>query len=418
MKNYLRFGIGILVWAVICLATILAFSNPVLAQLADQNSSIQLEVVYTSDVMSNWYGGQETGIRYMDNLDVTLNLDLDRLAGLSNSNIYIYGLANQGKSISELSGDIQGVSNIDTRNAWRLYEAWWQKQFTSLQTSVLLGLFDTNAEFDFIHTGQLFINSSHGIGPDFGLSGRLGPSTFPYTSAGIRLKHSNYEGLVIKGALLDGVPSDPGDTRGTKVKFGENDGLLVLGELNYSPFDPEGEVDLPVQHLGHRAIQMNNYRIALGGWLYTANRAHWVGGDSGNSWGLYLIGENRLTREALDPSQGFSAYLRLGVTNGDINRFGGYFGTGIVYTGLFAGRNKDQWGLAFAHAPNSPAYLEAQRLAGTPRERAESVLEMTYQWFVSKHLQVQGDMQYIINPNTVPTLNNALVTGLRFYIGF
>jgi porin len=51
---------------------------------------------------------------------------------------------------------------------------------------VKIGLYDLNSEFDVIEAAALFLNPSHGIGPDFAQSGRNGPSIFPVTSLAIR----------------------------------------------------------------------------------------------------------------------------------------------------------------------------------------------------------------------------------------
>ena len=75
--------------------------------------------------------------------------------------------------------------------------------------SLLLGLYDLNSEFDVIETAGLFLNSSFGIGAEYGSSGRNGPSIFPATSFGARLSGQPVQSLFIRGAVLDGVPGDP-----------------------------------------------------------------------------------------------------------------------------------------------------------------------------------------------------------------
>jgi porin len=93
-----------------------------------------------------------------------------------------------------------------------------------------VGLYDLNSEFDKIEAAALFLNPSHGIGPDFSQSGRNGPSIFPITSLGLRGEYKPAEHWLIRAAVLDAVPGDPERPERTAVKLG--DGALAVLELN------------------------------------------------------------------------------------------------------------------------------------------------------------------------------------------
>jgi porin len=100
-------------------------------QVEDKADAISLQVVYTADIWSNAKGGIKTGTRYLDNLDVMLNVDLEAAVGIPNTTVFVYGLYNNGKSFTgDLTGDAQGISNIETgTRAAKLYEAWIQHDF-------------------------------------------------------------------------------------------------------------------------------------------------------------------------------------------------------------------------------------------------------------------------------------------------
>jgi porin len=49
-------------------------------------------------------------------------------------------------------------------------------------------------------------------------------------------------------------------------------------------------------------------------------------------------------------------------------------------------------------------------------KRAETVVELTYRLQVLPWLHLQPNLQYVINPGTSPTLDNALVFALRVEI--
>ncbi len=115
--------------------------------------------------------------------------------------------------------------------------------------SLRFGLYDLNSEFDSIETAGLFLNSSHGIGPEIAQTGVNGPSIFPVTSLGARLQWSFSPQWTGRVALLDGVAGDPEDPRRNRIRFGAHDGLLAITELGYG---------------GARL-----HKVAVGAWTYT-----------------------------------------------------------------------------------------------------------------------------------------------------
>ena len=65
------------------------------------------------------------GTRYLDNLDLALEVDGGQLFDVDGLKLFVYGIYNNGHAFSgELSGDAQGVSNTETDRAMRVMEAW------------------------------------------------------------------------------------------------------------------------------------------------------------------------------------------------------------------------------------------------------------------------------------------------------
>lgn len=321
--------------------------------------------------------------------------------------LFAYGLANQGGSISELSGDIQTVSNIETNNSWLIYEAWANIPITSIKSSLLVGLYDLNSEFDVINTGGLFLNSSHGIGPDFSSSGITGPSIFPITSLAARLKINLISGITLKAAILDAVPSDSKNITGTRVRIRESEGSLMIGEISWYQQQDAG------QSTDRGVNEASPFRVVAGLWRYSEQRMGWDG-DLELDAGFYVIAEARIYSEKLNADQGLSLFGRFGVGNDEINQFANYVGAGFVYSGLFAGRDVDQFGVAFSLPMNGDPYLEntGQFFAD------EFITEISYLWQISGAFSLQFDIQYIANPNQAVKLNDAIVVGLRSSIAF
>jgi porin len=368
--------------------------------------AVDLSVVYTADIWRNMRGGLRRGWRYLDNLDVTLTVDAERALGWNGATIFLYGLYNNGNSLTDdLVGDAQVVSNIDAGvRAARLYEAWVEQRFAGDRGSVKVGLYDLNSEFDATDSGGLFINSSHGIGPDFSQTGQNGPSIFPSTSLAMRVDYALTDNWIVRAAVLDGVPGDPNRPKRTTIKLGNGDGALLVGEVNYVDDDT---------------------KVALGHWRYTARFDDLVATQPdlspvrrrGND-GFYMLAERRLTREAEDDAQGLSGWVRLGVADKRVNPVQRYIGGGLVYTGPIAGRDEDQLGIAVGHIDFGSPYRQAVALAGDPPVRNEMFVELTYRAAITDWLTLQPDVQYIANPGGSNALRDAVVVGLRTEIGF
>ena len=127
---------------------------------------------------------------------------------------------NNGSTFSdELVGDLQVISNIDASHAWRVFEFWYE--FGEGPWSVRTGLYDLNSEFDVNETGGLFLNSSHGMGPDFSQTGENGPSIFPVSSLALRAEWEG-KGFTARLAVLDGVPGHPHDPSSNEIDLSRN----------------------------------------------------------------------------------------------------------------------------------------------------------------------------------------------------
>lgn len=385
-----------------------------------QASPVVLEGVYTGDAFSSLRGGLRQRAVYLDNLDLRFRVRGGPLLGWPGTSALVYLISNRGTNPSTYVGDAQGVSNIATKSGWRLYEAWVQQNLASNRLSLLLGLYDLNTEFDAIQSAGLFLNSSFGIGPDYSQSGRNGPSIFPVTSLGLRVKYRPSPQLYVATAILDGVPGDPDDLSIVDVSLNGRDGALVAAEIAaFTGVRESGALTTrPGARTRHRQLgrgaTATRYagKVALGAWAYTSRAPQLVGPDSTISFGAYVIAERTLYREP-GRDDGLTVFGRLGAARTAVNRFGSYVGAGAVYSGLIPGRPDDEVGLAIAVARNGGGYRQRSLADGRDLKRAESALELTYRAQVLPSFAVQPDIQWVIHPNTDPVIRNALVFGVR-----
>ena len=380
---------------------------------------------YDGAIASNLGGGAKRGTTYLGNFHFQLLLDGDKLVNWPGLTVFLNGLGLHGGQPSAYAGDAQGVSNIAGPHGFKLYEAWLQDNFFGAQFSALAGLYDLNSEFYRLQTAGLFLNSSFGIGPEFAQSGLAGPSIFPNTSVGARFAYKPAPNIVLRSAVLNGVPVDR--PNGSQGVFERGDGLLLVGEAAFlNRPAPEAPPSGARFRIG-RASGLPPYddKLALGGWHYTANfnDLSQLGPDGTpaqrhGSGGVYAIADHLFFQGTRDPSQRVTGFLQLGIGDNRVNRFGSYIGAGMAAAGFIPGRSSDEFGLAVAAARNGAHYVNSQAQQGTPVTGAEIALELTYLAQLTDWIALQPDLQYVIHPNTNPALKNALVLQCQIEVSF
>ncbi|MDH4229870.1 MAG: carbohydrate porin [Nitrospirota bacterium] len=361
------------------------------------DKGITFEAVYTGEYFVETSGGVAHGDGYLDNRDISLELDAETLWGWHGATWFFYALGNDGNSPSRFVGDAQATSNIETGvYTWKLYEAWLEQKFGE-GTSAKLGLIDLNSEFDVTETAGLFLSSSHGIGPDFSQSGLGGPSIFPTTSLALRLETHFGENAYLRAGMFDGVSGDLNNPKGTQVELHPGkEGWLVTVEAGLQQGLDEDDT---------RPF----HKYALGYWTYTEDvpATDTVTGNPETGSGFYAIADRAL-------GDNLSAFLRLGMASDKAYGIGSYVGTGAVLTGVFG--EDDQLGLGIAHAIIGDTL--AQSVPAPGLENAETSIELTYCTQIAPWLTVQPDVQHVFAPAADPTLDDATIVSLRFEAAF
>jgi porin len=356
------------------------------AETLEPRPTLSLESVYTAEGWHLRADDLRSHTVYLDNLDLTATLDGEALFGVGGLQFFAYALYYTGHALDGVD-TVQGVSNIESVRALRLYEAWAQAALGPF-ASLRAGLYDLNSEFDAIDSAALFINPSHGIGPDFSQSGENGPSIFPSTSLALRLQLElgQWQARV---ALLDAIPGDPNHPENTTVRWSSNEGFLYVAEVDYS--------------LNGRV------RTGLGVWQYSEPV------DGENNDGAYAFAETGAIELANE--RGFlNVFTRTGWADEDVNPVSRYVGAGISWTGFVADR-ADRVGVAIAHATMSDPWRRAMADEGATTRAAETILELTARFPFGDSVALQPDVQYIRHPGATADRDSAWVFGLRLEVG-
>ncbi len=333
---------------------------------------------YTADILSAVTGNLDHGTDFVARADAWLDLK-GPVIGLDTWSAHLDVMAVHGPDFSgRRTGAFQTVSSLEADTLPHVYEAWAQWKPSDF-VSAKAGLIDLNAEFDIQNTGALFVNSAFGIGPEISQSGLAGPSIFPMTSSALVLRLQRGRKALALG-LFDSLAGARSDPRKLAVRFPGTTGALLIAETR-----------LPV----------GTWLLQVGGWHHTTRFTALDPAEApALSRGAYAMLEGAVTRR-------LSAWVRLGIADSRANPVSAYLGGGAS---MIAG----QWrlGIAAAHARLGAA---AQRTLFAPdsARRAETVLELTAQRKLTRWLNIQPDLQYLIHPGWDASASNVLIGGLR-----
>lgn len=181
-----------------------------------------LQILYKLDLLSNSSVARDK-VFGLDNLDIKLNVDFEKINGSGNTSAFLHIISNRGDKPAVNSDRLpHGMDNIETPvngNTTKLFQAWIQQKFLEERISVLAGLYDLNSEFYATESAAIFIHPTFGMSAELAGTGKNGPSIFPTSSFGIRLKIEPVPGYYLQAITLDGIPGDPKNPEGTYIKF-------------------------------------------------------------------------------------------------------------------------------------------------------------------------------------------------------
>lgn len=365
-------------------------------QAQEPASPWSTEITYTADVTGVVAGGSTRAGRYLDNLDIIVDGDLERLVGLRGAKVHVYLLNNGGGEPNALAGTLQGVDNIEVADQGaRLYEFWVEQDFGGDRGSVLAGLYDVNSEFYSTAASDLLIAPPFGIGSELAATGPNGPSIFPSTALSVRLRLGSSEGRYVQAAAINADASTLGDEAGIDADF--DHGGLFLAEAGWTG---------PV-------------RLAIGGWRYSDEqddiRELTPGGDPAASvaQGAYVLAEGTFHEPESGPV--VRGFLRAGLSDGDTTDFEGGWQAGVRLDRVFAARPDSAFSLGFHQGLLSDKARANFRDAGISPARAEEGVEATFADTFGP-VTIQPSVQWIRNAGGDRDADTVVVASLRLAV--
>jgi len=361
----------------------------------DADPALSLGAAYTADISGVARGVRPRAGRYLDNLDLTADLDLEKAAGWRGAVLHAYALNNSGGAPNDVAGTLQGVDNIEvSQPRLRLFELWLEQ--AAGPASVRAGLYNLNSEFYANESAALLLNPSFGIGSELAATGPNGPSIFPSTALGMRINVDLGQGRYARAAVLNAKSGVLGDPGGVDWHFG--DGVLTIAEAG-----TEGPT-----------------RVSAGAWRYSHRqddiRSLTPSGDPvrRRAQGAYVLGEQHLFGSDDGPEGHF--FLRVGVSDGATTPFRGGWQAGVLIARPVASRPDSQVSIGVQQGVLNRKFRDNLRDAAGRPSRAESGVEITYSDRITRRITLQPDLQWIRHAGGERDAKDRIVAALRLKI--
>ncbi len=394
------------------------------------------------EVFGNPTGGRRTGVVYEGVTEISLGIDTDKLFGLRGGtfNVSAFQFRGRGLGVNDVGALLPTSSAEQNVRGARLFELWYEQVFSDRKFAIRIGQQSADQEFLVSQLAGLFINSVFGFPTLPSLDLPSGGPAYPLATPGIRLKIIPNDRTAALLGVYNGDTAGPGlgdpqrrDASGTAFRL--NDGVFVIGEIQYAINAGEHATGLPgtyklgawynSQNFPDQRFRSNHLSLAD---PFTTAAVRF----RRNDYSVYAVADQTVWREAGVKDGGVGVFARVMGAPSDRNLIDVYAQGGVDYKGPFAGRGNDTVGLAlsYAHISDRTTRLDRDRAAFAdlplPIRHSETLLELTYQAQLAPWWQIQPDFQYIFSPGAGipdpahPTrrIGDSAILGLRTNVSF
>jgi porin len=374
---------------------------------------------YVGEAMGVLDGGYgETGARYAQQVRVGMDLDMGRLAGWDGGMFHFTLNDRRGNSTSaDLVGNRFPIQEAYGGQYTRLTELSYDQTFNAGQSYYKLGFYAMGNQFGLHSLLTHFVNAAFCAHP-LALSGNSGWYNYPTARWGGEVAQQVSPALNVRTGWFQVNPNLGGNIERNAFRpfVSGTTGSLIPLEVTWTP-DKGG-------------VHPGVYKF---GGYYDTSRVNQRGLDTSPTTGrhgVYLLAEQRLTREAGDPQRGLTGFAQYMVSDTDTAQIRRWYALGGVYQGI-GPRPRDSIALGYVGADINRRLIDARRAdlvgMGVPDDsplyhlsQAEELFELSYSVQVNPWLMIRPDLQYIVNPGTFAytRTDNAWALGVQAKVIF
>jgi porin len=387
---------------------------------------------YLSESAGNPTGGVAQGVRYAQEINFGATFDMAKLAGIDGGQFQVLLTDRAGRSLSrDKIGNILTVQEIfGSGETLRLTALYYDQRAFSGALDVAVGRLNTENDFaasPFYWGTSLYCNfQSNGIcGTPIGMPLNSGYVAYPVASWGSRVKVTPSDAFDFETGAYEVNPSLFDESRSFSFGTSGATGVFVPVQANF--------------HVGRQSGYTGNY--ALGAYYDTSSVADittalsragpiLAGFSAGSTishtgrYGFYALFDQLVWRDpgshdAGSGDRGIAVFGGIQIGDRNSATLRPYSELAVVRHGTFAGRDQDSIAFGIADAEFNGRLSNAESaLPGTPRQSRELAIELNYGAQVAGWMNVMPGLQYIIHPDGVTSVPNAVVLDLRVSVAF
>lgn len=390
---------------------------------------------YVGEAATNIDGGfdDDTVTRYADQFTFGIDIDLEKLLGWRGSRFHFAATERDGDSLSAdrisdpRAPELAATQEIFGRGeTWRLTDFWFSQQFMDGEFEIKAGRFGVGEDFNVFECdfqNLAFCGSQVGNWTDIWYN-------WPVSQLAFRLRWVMNEEWYFQVGVIDENPNELKTSNKFRLKNSGSNGVLLPIEAVWQP------------RFGADQLQ-GKYSF---GYYYATGNANDVlediNGDPqpltglpfkerGYKYGYWLVAEQRLTVHDGDPGRGLRMFANLTFEDKATSRISDFQQIGLVYTGLFDARPKDDLGFGLARIGVNDDVRRFQQLTNQvngigdyddpdfqPEQDEEYNAELHYGIHFTDWITVRPNLQYIWDPGGVEEVDDAFVLGVKVQVAF
>jgi porin len=376
-------------------------------------AGLTVDGYYLTDLLANPVGGERQGFAYAGTMEISLDVDLARIAGLAGTSFFIAGYWASGDDLSDTEiGNLIGVSEAFSGRTLGLAQMYLEQELFEGRLAVALGRLSAGDDFA---TSDLYASYvSIGINSNpFAIAANVPSFTAdPVAQWGARAIVRPTEQIHLAAGVYNADPEVAGGGgHGVDFALDPEDGVLAIAEAGYR-WNQADDPGMPGS-------------VTLGGYVDSSDVDFLDGSGRtrGGNAGFYLLVDQMVYREG-DPrndqgtdkgsdegrAQGLTPWAALTLApDQQINTIPFSAAGGLVYRGLPPGRDDDLTALAVYYGAFSDRLQDRS---------AETVVEANHRFQLAPWLYITPDFQYVIRPNGQSDIDDAAVLGGEVGIAF
>ena len=376
---------------------------------------ITLRAHHIAESAANPIGGLKQGAAYTEQVDAGADFDLEKLIGWPKAKLHVTFTQRAGQSLAANTiGSFISVQEIyGAGQNVRLAELSYEQLLLEDRLRIKLGWL--HASDDFATSPIYCYFQNNGFCGQIAIVVNSGFTIYPTGSWGGMAKVSLSDEVYFQTGVYEVNPTLAAPANGFKLGISGATGVIMPAQLGWQP------------RLGRTGLK-GHYR--LGGYYDTSDVPYLgspVGGPQAlahGRWGFYGQADQMIYPTAPGTDRGLTAFAVIAYAAPGTAMLEYIGQLGLLLKGTFADRDGDSIGLAVSYSKVSSTLVAAQNAANALApgsvsvQSAETTIELNYRAQLTPWFSLMPNVQYVIRPNGVMTIPNALVLGLQVRLTF